>query len=97
MRLYVTGITIPCLTTKRDCPTGGDLAVSVCCCCCPGGVGIVLPLGPLLWLCGAVWVVEHIVAVLIVCAVCGLLALVVSIVLLVVGRPARRRQDGRVA
>ena len=64
-----------------------------CCCCCTGG-GIVLPIGPLLWACGAVWVAENIVAVLIVCAVCGLLALVASILLL---RWADRRDAARMA
>ena len=65
-----------------------------CCCCCSAGAGIVVPVGPLLWACGAVWVIEHLVAVLIVCAVCGLLALVASIALL---RWADRRDAARLA
>lgn len=63
-----------------------------CCSCCCGGAGLALPVVPLLEICGAVWVVEHLVAVLIVCAVCGLLAVLASVLLL---RWAQRRDDAR--
>ena len=60
-----------------------------CCCCCAGAA---LPVAPLLELCGAVWVIEHLVAVLIVCAVSGLLSLALFAA---VYRQARRRDDHR--
>lgn len=63
-----------------------------CCSCCCGGAGLALPVVPLLEICGAVWVVEHLIAVLIVCAVCGLLAVLASVLLL---RWAQRRDDAR--
>ena len=60
-----------------------------CCCCCAGAA---LPVAPLLELCGAVWVIEHLVAVLIVCAVSGLLSTALAVV---VFRQARIRDDRR--
>ena len=47
---------------------------------------------PLLELCGAVWVIEHLAAVLIVCAVSGLLSTALAVV---VFRQARIRDDRR--
>ena len=47
-----------------------------CACCCAGPA---LPVVPLLELCGAVWVIEHLAAVLIVCAVSGLLSTALAV------------------
>ena len=60
-----------------------------CACCCAGAA---LPVAPLLELCGAVWVIEHLAAVLIVCAVSGLLSTALAVV---VFRQARIRDDRR--
>ena len=60
-----------------------------CACCC---AGTALPVVPLLELCGAVWVIEHLAAVLIVCAVSGLLSTALAVV---VFRQARIRDDRR--
>jgi hypothetical protein len=49
------------------------------CACCAGGIAV--PVVPLLEVCGAVWVIEHLVEVVIVCGVSGALAVAASIAL----------------
>jgi hypothetical protein len=49
------------------------------CACCAGGIAV--PVVPLLEVCGAVWVIEHLVEMVIVCGVSGALAVAASIAL----------------
>jgi hypothetical protein len=62
------------------------------CACCAGG--IVVPVVPILEICGTVWVIEHIVEVAIVCGVSGALAVAASVLLM---RWSTRRDDRRLA